>query len=328
MIADMISDMISRRILLVGLGKASWGFHDGFEDFSASLFQTHTHSILELETFCLIGGVDVHEEISKAWGNRFLRPQYNQLPNLDFNSRDIVVISTDIKNLSKSLIEVVYKYPNPLILIEKPVVNSTSDLSLVKSLSNKEIDRILVNFPRNYQPETELLKIEIDKLVQEFGSTFLHISAEYSKGFLNTGSHLVVLLKYLFAREVKLTPAGKVFGEGIAEGFDFAIHTEDSFIEGLATYNPEIAESTFSFKVQIGEYFLYYNGGGADISIINTATNAEQKFESTRDTYQLEVYRYLGHDYDPDLVGGVRLKDLFPTLENMLFSLMVARERQ
>jgi hypothetical protein len=317
--------MNARKILLVGLGKASWGFHDGFEDFSTKLFQTHTHSILEIDSLCLVGGVDVQENVAQAWGSRFNKPHFTQLPDFDFQVSDIIVISADIENLSKSLIEVVYKYPNPTILIEKPVVSSISDLGLVKSLSDNDVNRILVNFPRNYQPETESLKVEIEKLIHESDNHYLQISAEYSKGFLNTGSHFLGLLNYLFGREIRLRPVGKVLGMGITEGFNFEFHSEDLFIRGMTTYKSEIAESTFSFKAEIGKYRLCYNGGGSEVSITNTVSKTEHKFESTRNSYQLEVYKYLTHHSDSCLTGSVRLKELFPTLENMLLSLEVAR---
>jgi hypothetical protein len=277
---------------------------------------------------CLVGGVDVQESVAQAWGSRFNKPHFTQLPDFDFQVSDIIVISADIKNLSKSLIEVVSKYPKPIILIEKPVVSSMSDLSLVKSLSNKDINRIFANFPRSYQPETELFKFEIEKLVQESGSKNLRISAEYSKGFLNTGVHLVVLLNFLFSREMNMTPTGKVFGVDITEGFDFKFQSEDSFIEGLATYNSNFAESTFSFKVQVGEHALYYNAGGREVTIVNTVTNTEFQIESTRDVYQLEVYRCLANMKDLDSVGSVRLNELIPTLENMLLTLETARANQ
>jgi predicted dehydrogenase len=317
-----------RKILLVGLGKASWGFRDGFEDLNTKSFQTHTPSILELESLRIVGGVDIQDHVAQAWGRRFNKPHFTQLPDFDFQVSDIIVISTNIVSLCKSLIEVVYKYPNPIILIEKPVVSSHSDLTLVKSLCDKDIRRILVNFPRIYQPETHLLKVEIEKLVQESGAKNLRISAEYSKGFLNTGAHLVVLLNYLFSREVNMTPIGKVFGDGITEGFDFTLHSEDSFIEGLATYNSNFAESTFSFKVQVGEHTLYYNGGGTEVTIVNSATSTELRFESTRDVYQLEVYRYLANMKDLNSISGVRLNELIPTLGNMLLTLETARASQ
>lgn len=314
-----------RRVLLVGLGKAAWNYSDGLQVEDNERFQRHTDSILSLQSLQLIGGVDVQESVANAWGNRYSKSSYTELPELDFQEKDIVVISTDIKNLSKCLVEVALKFPKSTVLVEKPVAISESDLLLLNSIGEDRRRLIFVNFPRIFQPETNLLKFEIGKLIQENNIKSLNISAEYSKGFLNTGSHLIVLLRYLFDREMCITPIGEVTGTGITEGFDFRIESKDLFVRGIVKYNPSIEVSTFSISTSLKTHHLKYSDGGREVTITNSRTHEEYHLKSTREQYQLEVYKRLSEYSYLSLISSVGLGSLLPTLVKMIDSLENAR---
>jgi len=83
-----------------------------------------------------------------------------------------------------------------VIICEKPIVSSLQQANEILSIYKSSSSRVLVNYPRRFQPGYVALK---KKLKNNFQHASLRgIVVKYKRGFLNNASHAVDLLEFLF----------------------------------------------------------------------------------------------------------------------------------
>ena len=138
------------KVLLVGLGKASWLY----AEHNPSLkFITHTHAINSVGDLQLIAGCEINQELAGAWSRRFRLPVFSRLSQVDI-SVDLVVIAVNHAELLEVALSSAKRWPSAKILVEKPFITSEAQLELIQTLRATDLERIWINFPRNFQPET------------------------------------------------------------------------------------------------------------------------------------------------------------------------------
>ena len=87
-------------------------------------------------------------------------------------------------------------YCPPVIICEKPVVNSLKQADEVLDLYRSSGSKVLVNYMRRFQPAYKVLKERLEKNYER--DSLKEIIIKYKRGFLNNASHAVDLLEYLY----------------------------------------------------------------------------------------------------------------------------------
>ncbi len=137
-------------VLLVGLGNASWLYA---EHNSSLRFITHTHAINSIGDLQLVAGCETNQELAMAWSRKFGLPVFSELSQVNFNV-DLVVIAVNHAELLDVTLAAIKRWPSSKILVEKPLITSEAQLVLLQTLAEIDLERIWINFPRNFQPET------------------------------------------------------------------------------------------------------------------------------------------------------------------------------
>lgn len=270
----------SVNVLLLGLGNASWLYAERNPNHR---FKTHTHSIISLPGLQLVAGCELNQKLASEWSSKFGLPAYSELSQVDLEI-DLVVVAVSHANLLDQTREALVRWPDAKILVEKPFVVTESQLDLVEKFNTNDLQRIWVNFPRNFQPETELLRKIISGHLQLGVDEKLNWNGNYSGGFLNTSSHFISLVNYLFGEyHLELLPGVEEFG--------MAYTITGPSVKGSML---EVAGpiSTGSVAIFGTGFKVDYIDGGEEISV-TTKEQGEFGIQSTRSTYQLEVYRRL-----------------------------------
>jgi len=270
----------SVNVLLVGLGNASWIYAEQNPNLR---FKTHTHSINFLSKLKLVAGCEVNKELASAWSAKFGLPAFSKLSQVSLDI-DLVVIAVNHAKLLDLTLEALERWPDARVLVEKPFVVTETQLDLVEKLKANDLRRIWVNFPRNFQPETEVLKRLILEHLQLGVDEALNWNGKYSGGFLNTSSHFISLMNYLFGGyQLELLPGDEEFG--------MTYTIKGPFVKGLML-EVDGPISTGSVVVSGTGFKVDYMDGGEEI-LVTTKKHGEFGIQSTRSTYQLEVYRRL-----------------------------------
>ena len=268
------------KVLLVGLGKASWLYAE--EDFSKWPI-THTHALNYINGVYLAGGCDTNFEIAIAWGNRFCLPVYESIDEIELQV-DLVVIAVNHENLLSCLLKSLKKWPLAKILIEKPLVTKVEDIKILTDLNCQEKDRVWINFPRLFQTETHKIKEILKRYQQNNNFDSLRVTGSYTGGYLNTASHLISLLDFLFG-ELKFTQITSHNTPDIS--FDFRNGSVSGRIHGK-----EKGTSTFDLDIVGSGLCITYKNGGSKI-IVNDFKEGIYELPASRSDYQVEVYKSL-----------------------------------
>jgi hypothetical protein len=93
------------------------------------------------------------------------------------------------------LISQLLRVGTPLIVCEKPVCTSVSQVKALKKLITGSKSRILVNYTRRFQPAFKKLKKRF--ALQLHNEVLCTISVRYQRGFLNNASHALDLIQFL-----------------------------------------------------------------------------------------------------------------------------------
>jgi predicted dehydrogenase len=114
----------------------------------------------------------------------------------------------------------------PVIICEKPVVNTLDEVEHIRNQYNSSTSKVLVNYLRRFQPAYQLARERLSKMP---AGSFRGILVKYKRGFLNNGGHAVDLIEFLLGHPVAFT--------------DFVVHyacfdafPDDPTISGGGTY--------------------------------------------------------------------------------------------
>jgi hypothetical protein len=290
------------KIAIVGLGKAAWGY-----DLESPVFrQSHTQSIIENSKFKLVGGVDIDAKIAKSWEEHFERPSFLSLDEmLKICKPDLVVLTVPIDSLYLSLTSVLTRKPSTLIIVEKPVVTSWDQYIELKKLDRGISDRVLVNLPRLFAPES----LELSGLINSHLMERLEFNGSYSGALNNTSLHFISLIDFLVP-DLKWS---------CDNSGDFEVLRETdrgSTLFGHVIRTPNSKLSTFGFNLSSESLNVNYLDGGNEINVIDGKQLL--LLNTTRDIYQRNVYDYVAsHGFD-EAISVSGLNQILPSIEGML----------
>ncbi len=264
----------------MGLGNASWLYA---EHNSSLKFITHTHAINSIGDLQLVAGCETNQELAMAWSRKFGLPVFSELSQVNFNV-DLVVIAVDHAALLDVTLAAIKRWPSSKILVEKPLITSEAQLELLQTLAEIDLERIWINFPRNFQPETAELRKLIMEHLAEGKDQRLKWNGSYSGGFLNTSSHFISLINYLFGKYHL-----RLISENANSAMQYSI--DGTLVEGSMLEVDSIV-STGSMVISGTGFNIQYLDGGQEI-LVKSSIHGEFKISTTRSQYQLEVYRKL-----------------------------------
>lgn len=196
--------------LVIGLGKIGMGYDLTSPEKDWVL--SHSRAISLHPGYHLAGGVDTISEQTTEFSRNFKIPAYSSIQSLPEGfATDLVVIATPTETHHSVLREVLSLYNPRVVVCEKPLSYDFSQAKdMVQICNDKGID-LVVNFPRRADPAVK----KIGEIIR--GGTLrrrLTGVAQYGKGLIHNGSHLVDLLSFWFGDltidRVKVSEAPKV----------------------------------------------------------------------------------------------------------------------
>lgn len=290
------------QVSIIGLGRAAWIY----DLENSNLRRSHTQSIQEVSGFEVVAGVDVSKNVANAWSSHFGIPAFSNLEEMFGHFKpDLIVISVPITDLFNTLMRVLDFTGHAYILIEKPVVSSNEQYFELLSLQAEERNRVIVNLPRLFSTETFLLA----KALQGQADSSIQISGSYSGSLLNTSLHFISLIDSLIPRlEWRANNSN-----------NYIISKEDSARKhelGSIFHDSSLGVSTFDFRIAGRQFQLDYRDGGSRISLLRH--ERKTPIESTRNTYQKNVYDYISVNGIEKAVGISGLNKVLPSISGMI----------
>ena len=292
------------QVSIIGLGRAAWIY----DLENSSLRRSHTQSIQEVCGFEVVAGVDVSKVVANAWSSHFGIPAFSDLEEMFGKFKpDLIVISVPITDLFNTLMRVLDFSGQAYILIEKPVVSSIEQYLQLFSLQPEKKNRVIVNLPRLFATETFLLA----KALYGQADPSIRISGFYSGSLLNTSLHFISLIDSLIPR-LEWQPDNSN---------NYIISRQDSAKKhelGSIFHDPSLSVSTFDFRISGRQFLVDYRDGGGQISLFLNERNLP--IESTRNTYQKNVYEYISVNGIEKVVGISGLNKVLSSISGMIRS--------
>ena len=282
----------------MGLGSAGWHIDNNNSDYRKS----HTFAIRDFPNFELLAGVDTDSFRRKSWSSITGRPTFANIEEaLSLNAFDIIVIATPIPTLFSILKACLHLSPESRIIVEKPVINASSDYASLVELSDMHGDRILVNLPRLFALES----YQIRDLVCNWHVT--SISGTYSGTFNNTVLHLITLLSFWFPY-LDVRTLDKVDSRNLTI-------LRDGSLLGTIEHSSLIDRSSFNLAIADNSRILRYQNGGEDIW--HSAGDGFTEIFNSRNIYQRNVYEFINQNGFSSAVKISGLREVLPSITRM-----------
>lgn len=177
--------------VIIGAGKIACGFDTP----KSKAVLTHAHALSNNKRVKLVGVADTDlkkgELEAKKWKTAYFADAKEMLSK---TNPDIVVIATP-NDTHKDILLLALAQKPKVIIIEKPVVNEKSEMSIVRKASEKSDVPVIVNFRRRFDSTVSEIR---DNLIKGKYGSILSANALYSKGVLHNGTHMLDLARYLF----------------------------------------------------------------------------------------------------------------------------------
>ena len=188
--------------LIVGCGKIS----SEYDSPDGSRILTHAHAFSNIKAISDFAFVDIDKErLSKACRKWSVQGFSDLGTAIDCFSPEIVCIATP-PNVRLELFEILVKKGIKKIICEKPISLDIETANEIAKITKKNNLVVNVNYPRRFDPSVVDLKNKIDQ--NEYGS-IQGVRCLYTKGIINSGSHLINLLLFLLGKY----KGGLVYGE-------------------------------------------------------------------------------------------------------------------
>lgn len=185
-------------VLIIGAGKIG-AF---FDKPDSQEILTHAHSYRAVNGFNLIGFVDNDIEKAKQASNIWGGQAFNSIEDAFIDNKIDVVSLCSSTNSHYSILKELANLNIKLIFAEKPITNDINEAQeIVKLYKNKNIS-ILVNYIRRFVPE--IINIQ-EKISQGYYGSYITGTYYYGKGIINSGSHIMDLIRYFIGDIKKVT---------------------------------------------------------------------------------------------------------------------------
>lgn len=177
--------------VIIGAGKIACGFDTP----KSKTVLTHAHALSINPNTTLVGIADTDGVKgmfeAKKWKTTYFADATKMLDN---THPDIIVIATP-NNTHKDMLLLALTYKPKVIIVEKPLVNEKSEMSIIRNAGKKSGVPVIVNFRRRFDNTVNEVR---DSLIKGKYGSVLSAHATYSKGMLHNGSHIIDLARYLF----------------------------------------------------------------------------------------------------------------------------------
>lgn len=177
-----------KKVLLVGCGRIGVGY--GVKKLQED---SHAAVLSRIEGFELVLYDKNHHRASSVAELLGVQSLKNLEPKSLIEFTCAVICSpthTHAEYLSKFL-----QAQTPLIVCEKPMCTSASELNSLQNLRRSSASRIVVNYSRRFQPSYSRLAKRIAAYVGR--EPLRAISVRYQRGFLNNASHALDAIQFL-----------------------------------------------------------------------------------------------------------------------------------
>lgn len=253
------------QVALIGLGQIGCRYDLGKE----SHVLTHARAISENDSFDLVAAV----EILSAYGDEFKKhysvPVFSSIHEmLRVFEPELIVIATPTSTHVEVLEQVLSSPKLKVVLCEKPISEGAHQATkIVKLFQDRKVD-LFLNYQRRSTKSTNELKHLISN--KQFG-TFLGGSAFYTGGYLNSASHLVDVLEWLFGTTTapaKLNSLAKMESD-FKVSASFKLMGKDFYLQQIDTDLFSIFEAQLLFD----KFRVRYLDGGNRIFIDDLQPN-------------------------------------------------------
>lgn len=181
--------------MVIGCGNIGAGY-----DFDSEAVFTHAKALHQNPafdpTFCDLD-VQLAEKVAKKYNASWL-PDNNYI---DFKEFDCISICTPTVTHHDFLMKA-FEESVPLVICEKPVASTISELDQLKALFTNSKTSVLVNYMRRFLPCFEQLKEKIDVISGQEKLT--NVMVQYQRGIVNNAGHALDLISYLFDKTMQL----------------------------------------------------------------------------------------------------------------------------
>lgn len=171
---------------VVGLGKIGLGLD--YEKSASDVVLTHSSAFSSHPGFELVAGVDADPSSCEKFKKKYGRPAYSTVAALFENQEcDVVAIAVPTPNHFEVFQQVV-KNQTKGILMEKPLAPTLTEAETMMKLAAQSGTVVLANYFRRFEPGACHVRDLIEK--GDLGE-IEKVSATYTNGIFNNGSHLV-----------------------------------------------------------------------------------------------------------------------------------------
>jgi len=253
--------MNKHKCLVVGLGSIGMGY-DLDLDFDEFVL-THCAAISGHNDFILSAGVDLNKENRDIFEGTFNSPAFD---NIDIAIKEVRpavgVICCPTNDHYAALISLVESQDIKVILCEKPLSYDIVEAQEMVNICAKYDVPLYVNYMRRADPNVVEIK---RRIVSGEIAGPIKVSAWYSKGLLNNGSHLVDLASHWLGnyRSHKLLNCERHWNKTDPEP-DVYIQFEKGSLVLMSAWEEFYTHFTVELLSRSGR--LYYSNGGEKIS--------------------------------------------------------------
>jgi predicted dehydrogenase len=189
--------MSKYRAVVIGLGKVGMGY-----DYSCHTnlhIMTHASAYYHHPGFSLIAGIDPDPNKRELFTQKYNTSAYASISEMGYsNEIDVCSIATPTSKHESSFYEVLQLQPKS-ILCEKPFSHSITSALKMRDLANKNNIILFVNYMRQFEPGVQKIKALLFKgILGHINKIFV----KYSKSFLNSATHFLSLIQYLFGSPI------------------------------------------------------------------------------------------------------------------------------
>ncbi|HEX6334314.1 MAG TPA: Gfo/Idh/MocA family oxidoreductase [Flavisolibacter sp.] len=275
--------------LLIGCGNIG----AGYDRADAQKVWTHARAYASLNVPFSV--YDHDRGKAKEVADRYSAILMEDLREQDYGRFGMVSITTPTSTHFQYLSEAM-RQDVPVIICEKPVVNSTAEALQLKELHKRCNSKILVNYIRRFQPAYREAKEKISTFAKSDQPEA--ISIRYHRGFLNNAGHAIDLLEFFFDQPF-------VPGSFHTSEFAFDAFEDDPTISGSCTFMgcpvtfTGITGATapvFEMEITFQKHRVSITNSGNDIRYFTREGNdfteeIGERIENILDTYMLPVIR-------------------------------------
>lgn len=194
---------------IIGTGKMA-GLYD--QDFPLENAVSHAYALRRNKHIKLVAACDRNRgrlaKFTKAWK---VPRSFTLLKSmLDTQALDLIAVCSSTPTHA-ALTECILGYRNcpKIVLVEKPLCRTKKELEIIKRQLKSKSRTLIVNHP--YRFNKGILKLK-NLLARGHLGKPLSVRGTYYGGFINNGVHMIDLIRFLLATELKVTRARKAKG--------------------------------------------------------------------------------------------------------------------